>query len=875
MAVTPMMAQYLSVKEQYPNAILFFRLGDFYEMFYDDAKLVSRELELTLTRKNCGEPEPAPMCGIPYHSADAYIGRLVALGHKVVICEQTEDPATAKGLVRRDVVRVVTSGTLIESNLLQEGKNNYLCAIVWEPSAAAVCFVDVSTGDIDGTVLRSGDVLAHTINELASHGPSEILLSVPRDQLPELTSFITTRLNAALVDTLPEAFETESSSARIEKQFQKTPQELGLDDILLTRAVSALLYYISEAQKTDVSYIRAVRIYHTGQYVEIDATTRRSLEICETMRSREKKGSLLWVLDRTKTSMGARLLRRILDQPLCSIPAIQRRQEAVRFFVSDYALREEIGELLRGVSDLERLLTKVAYGSVNARDLRAIGVTLAQIPRLRTLLTLPPQDDEKIMRTSSSEIDAIVHRLDPLEELTELLSQALTDTPPILVREGGMIRDGWNDQVDKLREIIHSGTSYKDKMEAEEREKTGIRTLKIGYNRVFGYYIEVSNSFKDQVPAHYIRKQTLTGGERYITEELKKMESTILGASDKLQALEYELFCQIRSKTAEMTDRITQNALCLAQLDVYRSLAEVAAINNYICPEVDYSDIISIRGGRHPVVEQCVPGGTFVPNDTLLDHEHNRLLLITGPNMAGKSTYMRQVALIVLMAQIGSFVPAEDARIGIADKLFTRIGASDDLAAGQSTFMLEMQEVAGILRAATARSLILYDEIGRGTSTFDGMSIARAVAEYTLGKKIGARTLFATHYHELTALAEECDGVVNYSIAAKKRGDDLIFLRKILRGAADDSYGIEVAQLAGVPREVIRRAKQILQGLEERSEKLQAAIDAALPQEEKNEITLADLSAAQIQEKLKCLDVDTLSPREALDVLYELKRMVL
>jgi DNA mismatch repair protein MutS len=856
MAVTPMMRQYLDIKAQYEDSILFFRLGDFYEMFYEDAKLVSRELDLTLTGKDCGEEERAPMCGIPYHSADSYIAKLVSNGHKVVICEQTEDPATAKGLVRREVTRVITPGTIIDGGMLDDSRNNYLCA-VYIGAEIGAAFADVSTGEISATVLTGQNAMQKLFGELGTYTPREVLLSASD---PVLEEFITERLHAVIGDRDGKRFDIEEAKSRLLRQFGRTMHETGAENEPAVRAVGALTAYISETQCTDVSYIKNLNFYNEGQYLEIDINTRRSLELCETMRTKEKKGTLLWVLDRTVTAMGARLMRKWVEQPLLNVRAITGRQNAVAELYDNFMLREELSGLMRGVLDLERLMTRIVYGTAGAKDLRAVLQTIKLLPDIKGLLR----------DCKSSELCSIYENLDTLADIDDLLSRAIVDEPPFSVRDGGIIRQGYDADVDELNNIIHNGRSYIEKIESEEREKTGIRTLKIGYNRVFGYYIEVTKSNLADVPDRYIRKQTLSNCERFITQELKDMESTILGAADKAAALEYEIFCKIRERVAAQAVRVQTAAAMLAALDVYVSLAETARKNGYVRPEVDYGDTINIKDGRHPVVEQYVTDGYFVPNDTLLDTNHNRLILITGPNMAGKSTYMRQVALIVIMAQTGSFVPAKEARIGIVDRLFTRVGASDDLASGKSTFMLEMTEVAYILKNATRRSLIIYDEIGRGTSTFDGMSIARATAEYTLSKKIGAKTLFATHYHELTALEDEAEGVVNCNIAAKKKGDDIIFLRKIVRGAADDSYGIEVAKLAGIPNEIIRRSKEILRTLEAKSARINAAEPVTEPENEN--VTFEDFKTADIIKKLKNLEPELLSPIEALNILYELKK---
>ena len=859
--MTPMMEQYFEIKNKYKDYLLFYRLGDFYEMFFDDAILVSRELELTLTGRDCGEAERAPMCGVPFHSAEGYIGRLIAKGYRVAICEQTEDPALAKGLVKREVIRVITPGTLIESDLLEEGKNNYLCAIYVGENSTGVCFADVSTAEVHATSFDNASIETRLKNELGTYNPREILLNISASKVPWLAEYVGERLGAIFLDNQPHRFELEAARTLVGEQFDEETVLAVSSNHALTSSVGALLDYIREMQKCDVSYVKKLNVYNDGQYMELDINTRRNLELTEAMRSKDKKGTLLWVLDKTRTAPGARLLRQWIEHPLLNVKDIVRRQGAVEELFGNFMLREEIGELLSHVLDLERLVTRVVYGSANAKDLRAIASTISILPELRSLLE----------NCKSDELTSICGSLDMLGDVYSLISESIVDEPPFLLREGGIIREGYNRDVDYLRSVMADGKGWIEKVMLEEREKTGIKTLKIGYNKVFGYYIEVTRSLLDQVPDRYIRKQTLANCERYITQELKDMEATILGAADKVCTLEYELFQQVRADIADKSDRIRKVASLLSKVDVYLSLATVASRNKYVCPEVDMGSVITVKEGRHPVVEQFVKDTYFVPNDVMLDTDCNRLMLITGPNMAGKSTYMRQVALIVIMAQIGSFVPAEDARIGIADKVFTRVGASDDLASGQSTFMLEMNEVAYILKNATKRSLIIYDEIGRGTSTFDGMSIARAIVEYTAGKKIGAKTLFATHYHELTSLEDELDGVVNYNIAAKKRGDTITFLRKIVRGSTDDSYGIEVAKLAGVPNEVIKRAKEIL-AVVERSAKDLTLSDKDMTLLDDGQITLEDFAGDQILQELRAIDVNTLSPYEAMTFLYDLKK---
>jgi len=862
--MTPMMLQYFEIKNQYKDHLLFYRLGDFYEMFFDDAILASRELELTLTGRDCGEKERAPMCGVPYHSAEGYIGKLISKGYKVAICEQTEDPSTAKGLVRREVIRVITPGTVIETGLLQENKNNYICAIYIGDCEFGLCYADISTAQMYATSVRckENEMLSELSNALGTISPSEIIINLNRSAVPEFISFANDRLSALLSDAQSGRFELERAKYRMTECFGDSIYEDTLSDKPLVRAVGALLDYISDMQKSDIAGIRDLHIYSNSQYLEMDINTRRNLELTSNMRTKEKKGTLLWVMDKTKTSPGARMLRYWIEHPLLNAHDINRRQKAVEELFGNFMLRENISELLENVLDLERLITKIVYGTAGGKDLRAIASTVSILPELKQLLS----------SCKSPEIREIYEKLDTLKDVYSLIDESIDENPPFSVREGGIIRKGYNKDVDYLRSVMTDGRGWIDKIAAEEREATGIKTLKIGYNKVFGYYIEVTRSFIDQVPDRYIRKQTLANCERYITQELKDMEATVLGATDKVCSLEYDIFQDIRSRVAENSERIRAVAELIAKTDVYVSLAAVAARNKYVRPEVDASSVIEIKDGRHPVVEQFVKGEYFVPNDTTLDMNRNRIMLITGPNMAGKSTYMRQVALIVLMAQIGSFVPANDARIGIVDKIFTRVGASDDLASGQSTFMLEMNEVAYILKNATNKSLIIYDEVGRGTSTFDGMSIARAIVEHTHDKKIGAKTLFATHYHELTVLENELDGVVNYNIAAKKRGDNITFLRKIVKGSTDDSYGIEVAKLAGVPNEVIKRAKEILSIVEKTAKSLKTSDKDILPENDDSVITMDDLIHEQVIEELRAVDINALSPYEAITLLYNLQK---
>ncbi len=865
--MTPMMQQYFEIKDKYREYILMYRLGDFYEMFFDDAKVASHELELTLTGRDCGEAERAPMCGVPYHAVEGYIGKLVGKGYKVAICEQLEDPAAAKGIVKRDVVRMITPGTLTESSLLDEKKNNYICSVFAENEKIGAAFADISTGHVAATSFEGEHRMTQLIGELGAYAPREIVLNMSSAEIPLVAEFLTDRLQAVLNQNQDFRFEAEAASERVHAHFVNLPGEFeNIYDPAL-RAAGGLLSYVEETQKNNLGNLGALNYYKNGQYLEIDVNTRRNLELCETMRRAEKKGTLLWVLDKTKTAAGARLLRKFIDQPLKNPYHINRRQAAVAELYDSVIERGELSAALSGVLDLERLITRIVYGTANARDLRAVAQTAMKIPAVKAQLA----------SFGSEELSGVYTELDTLSDLCELISAAIVDEPPFSVREGGFIRKGFHADVDMFNEIEQNSRGWIEKIEETERELTGIKNLKIGYNRVFGYYIEVSKSNIGAVPDRYIRKQTLANGERYFTQELKDMESQVLGAGEKRVALEYQLFCELRMRVAENVHRVQKTAYLLAKLDVYCSLAEVASRNGYCRPEVGYGDVISIKDGRHPVVEQCAKDSFFVPNDTELDGKSNRFMLITGPNMAGKSTYMRQVALICIMAQIGSFVPAREARISVLDKVFTRVGASDDLAMGQSTFMLEMSEVAYILANATKQSLIIYDEIGRGTSTFDGMSIARAVAEYTLGKDIGAKTLFATHYHELTTLEADAQGVVNYHIAAKKRGDGITFLRKIVRGAADDSYGIEVAQLAGVPNAVTKRAKEILASLEDGKQpesKNCPAKEKENPSETEGMMSFESFIQADVCEKLKKTDINTISPLEALNLVFELKKML-
>lgn len=859
-----MMQQYFEIKEKYKEYILMYRLGDFYEMFFDDAKIAAKELELVLTGRDCGEEERAPMCGVPYHAVDGYIGKLVSHGYKVAICEQMEDPSLAKGIVKRDVVRIITPGTLTESSLLDEKKNNYICAVYLGDGAVGVSFADISTGSLSATEFSGSDMMSRLFGEMGVYAPREVVINTAASGLGEIETFLRERLGCTINENQEARFSGEDAKREVLSRFagEAVPAEFNDENDPALKAVGALISYALETQKNDLSNLRSLNFYREGQYLEMDINTRRNLETCESQRRGEKHGTLLWVLDRTKTAAGARLLKNYIDFPLSNPYGINRRQSAVAELCGDVVLRGELENALKGVLDLERIMTRVVYGSAGGRDLRALAQTTEKLPQIKGLLS----------SCECEELASMFSELDTLSDVTETINAAIVDDPPFSVREGGIIRDGYNADIDYLRSVISDSKGWIERIEEAEKKATGIKTLKVGYNRVFGYYIEVSKSFIGNVPERFIRKQTLANGERYITQELKDMESQMLGASDKITALEYQLFTEVRLKIAENVHRIQKTAFILAKLDVYRSLAEVACRNGYCRPEITYGDEIIIKDGRHPVVEQFAKDSYFVPNDTNLDGGKNRFMLITGPNMAGKSTYMRQTALICLMAQIGSFVPAREARIGVIDKLFTRVGASDDLAMGQSTFMLEMSEVAYILSHATKRSLIIYDEIGRGTSTFDGMSIARAVAEYTLGKKVGAKTLFATHYHELTGMESEFEGIVNYNIAAKKKGDDIVFLRKIVRGAADDSYGIEVAKLAGVPKEVTKRAKEILETLEAGG--IQKKERTTEPSDDDFALSFDNISESEVAEKLRAVDINTLTPLEAINLIYELKKML-
>ena len=863
--LTPMMKQYMEIKEQNPDCILFFRLGDFYEMFNEDAKLASKELDLTLTTRDRSKSaeDRTPMCGVPYHSCESYIGRLVARGYKVAICEQMEDPALAKGLVKRDITRIITPGTVTESSMLEEGKNNYIACTVGAGSDWGVAFCDVSTGVFYATDGRGGGALEKIINELGRFSPAEVLLGGEAADSQELMTVLKERIGCCVQTGAPRLFDRVGDSQAVLSQFgAEDLTELGLGESpAALMACGGLIQYLWEIEKSDLCHINHLEYYVSGQFMELDLTARRNLELTETLRNQEKRGSLLWVIDKTKTALGGRMLRSWLEKPLLNPVKIQKRSGAVRELVDKDMERQELQLTLRDISDMERSMGRIVAGTANARDLLSMGRSMEVLPQLKAQLAA----------MTTPMLSSLCQELDTLEDLCAELQRAIVEEPPFTVREGGMIADGYDEELDRLRDIMSGGKGTLASIEAAEREKTGIPKLKVGYNRVFGYYIEISKTYKGQVPEDYIRKQTLANCERYITQELKELESTILGAQDRIVALEYEIFTRLRGVLAEQAPRVQAACNVVATADVLCALAEVAANYGYVQPEVDLSDEIHIVDGRHPVVERVLKDALFVPNDTVLGTPDNRVSIITGPNMAGKSTYMRQVALIVLLAQIGSFVPARSARIGICDRVFTRIGASDDLASGQSTFMVEMTEVAEIMQHATARSLLILDEIGRGTSTFDGMAIARAVLEYCASpKKLGAKVLFATHYHELTAMEMEIQGLKNYNIAVKKRGEDVIFLRKIVPGAADDSFGIEVARLAGIPDKVVSRARQILKELESGGA---AAPAPKVQSQEQEQVSFLDVGGSQIAQRLRDITIETLTPIEALNILFELKKM--
>ena len=861
--LSPMMEQYFRIKEQHKDHILFYRLGDFYEMFYDDAILASKELELTLTGRDCGQEERAPMCGVPYHSCEGYIARLIKKGYKVAICEQMEDPRLAKGVVKREVIRVVTPGTLVETSMLDEGQNNFIASICPEGDQYGLAVADISTGEIHAAQFTDPDD-STLKNELSRFAPNEIVFHPAFLDKKEMAEFIRNRLSCCAECLREEQYDFSEAQRRALEQFGKSDlSELSLDQRpLAVQAIGGLLDYLTETQMNGVDRLVSLDLYSESQFMALDLTARRNLELTETMRTGEKKGTLLWVLDRTRTAMGKRLIRQYVEQPLLSPAVIGRRLDAVDELYQDTMLRDTVRERLGGIYDMERLMTKIVFGNCTPRDVRTFGAAIAALPALRSCLE----------GTKSRFLREIYQEMDELTDIADRIGRAIVDDPPITLKDGFVIRDGYSAELDEVRSLVTGSREYLAGIESRERERTGIKNLRIGYNKVFGYYIEVTKSNLELVPADYIRKQTLSTGERYITEELKDLEGRILTASEKMLTMESELFRELREFISGHLFRIQRTAGAVARLDVFASFAESAMQNGYVRPMVDLSGVIRIEDGRHPVVEQLLDGGQFVANSLYLDRGENTVAIITGPNMAGKSTYMRQCALIVLMAQIGCFVPARSASIGIVDGIYTRVGASDDLATGQSTFMVEMNEVADILKNATRDSLLILDEIGRGTSTYDGMSIARAVIEYIADKKkLGAKTLFATHYHELTVLEDSIVGIRNFNIACRKRGEEIIFLRKIVPGGADESYGIEVSKLAGIPDEIIRRAFEILGALESGNPVNERRSRQPRKPAAEDQLTLAAYEKSPVERELEKIDVDSLSPREALTRLYELK----
>lgn len=859
--LTPMMKQYLEIKEKNQDCILFFRLGDFYEMFGEDAKTAAQELDIVLTTRDRNKENPedrTPMCGVPYHSSEAYIARLIAKGYKVAICEQMEDPALAKGLVERDIVRIITPGTLMETSMLDEGKSNYLCSVAMDKGTAAICFAELSTGEISVTEFKAAET-GHIMNEISAYIPSEAILDANAWENEELRAFLKNRMEC-MTQKKSELFEPDSCRELVKTQFPGQIEENLLLSTAAITAVGGLLRYMIDTQKTDLSHINTLRINTDEEYMELDLQTLRSLELVSSIRAQEKKGSLLWVLDKTKTAMGRRMIRSWVLRPLLSPVRIVRRQAAVKEMYDDTVCRGELTEAMRQIGDMERLIGKIVYGTANGRDMRALWASLCNVPKVAELIS--EKSSVKLRELAGMDI---------LEDIRELIDKTICEDPPFSIREAGFIKEGFDNRVDYLRNLLNNSNDALAGIEAREKERTG-KKLKVGYNKVFGYYIEIPRSMSEDVPDDYIRKQTLTNCERFITQELKELETALLNAKDNLADLEYRLFSKLREEISQQVVRVQNTAAKIAETDVLCSFAEVAAKNNYCMPEVDLSGTIEIRDGRHPVVEAMQREALFVPNDVFLNLTTDRTAIITGPNMAGKSTYMRQTALITLMAQMGSFVPARSARIGVVDRVFTRIGASDDLSAGMSTFMVEMTEVADILSNATSQSLIILDEIGRGTSTYDGMAIAKAVLEFCADKKtLGAKTMFATHYHELTSMEIDGNGIKNYSITAKKRGNDIIFLRKIISGGADDSYGIEVAGLAGVPESVVKRAKAVLKELETEPGY------SALKQESRHDeeqISFVDVAGNEVAEILKATDINTITPIEAMNLLYELKKRV-
>ena len=862
---SPMMQHYLQTKEEYKDCILFYRLGDFYEMFFDDAINVSRELELTLTGKDCGQAERAPMCGIPYHAAETYISRLISKGYKVAICEQLEDPKKAKGIVKRDVIRVVTPGTVMESNLLEEKKNNYLMCIYKSGIFYGVTVCDISTGDFRTTQIKDNNNFALLMDEISRYSPAELIVNPMMYECSEEIEKIRTRFDVYITKLEEEEFAKNEDTTAIAYNLVNDNDDKvdSFDGMELCRfSTNAMIRYLQDTQKTNLDHINKLVIYNVTKYMSLDINARRNLEITEKLRDKSKKGTLLWVLDKTATAMGGRMLRRWLSDPLVDDVQINKRLNAVEELKNNIILRGDITEALKKVYDIERLAGKIAYGSVNGRELISLKNSASQLPEIKGILS----------NTNSKLLKELFESLDDLQDIYKLIDDTIIDEPPISTKEGGLIKLGYNEEIDKLKTATTDGKKWLIELEAKEKEETGIKNLKVGYNKVFGYYIEVSKSNVGLVPDRYIRKQTLTTGERYITEELKNLENQILGAEERVIQIEYNVFVEVREKIERQLQRIQKTANVISILDVLCSFANVAEDQGYVKPEVDNSGIIDIKDGRHPVIEKILPSGSFVQNDTYLDKEENRLSIITGPNMAGKSTYMRQVALITLMAQCGSFVPASSAHIGVVDKIFTRVGASDDLSMGQSTFMVEMMEVATILKEATANSLVILDEIGRGTSTYDGLSIAWAVAEYISdSEKCGAKTLFATHYHELTKLEDKLEGVKNYSIAVKEKGEDVIFLRKIIPGGTDESYGVHVAKLAGVPQVVTKRANEILKSLERKSALGEKQQEKENKQVASGQLDLYNYKLAEIAHEIDKINVNELTPIDALNAIVKIK----
>ncbi len=862
---SPMMQNYLQTKEQYKDCLLFYRLGDFYEMFFDDAITASRELEITLTGRACGMEEKAPMCGVPYHAADIYISRLIAKGYKVAICEQLEDPKTAKGIVKRDVIRVVTPGTVIDSNMLDEKKNNYIMSIYKSGLYYGIAICDISTGDFYASEIKlKEENFEKLLDEYVRFSPSEIVVNVAMGEAEKDLEKMTDRLRCFISRKNDDIFNNDKDMLlKLYKITDSDDREKeDIESELIVRAVCGLLNYFTETQKIKLEHINKIEIYEVQKYMALDINTRRSLELTERMRDKSKVGTLMWVLDKTSTSMGGRLLRRWINDPLLELSEIRARLEAVSELKSNIMLRGEVVEELSKVYDIERLAGKVAFGSINAREMNSLKNSLEHMPALKS----------NLKNVSSGLLKKLYENLDELQDIAKLIDSAIVEDPPISVKEGGIIKKGYSKELDEYKSASTDGKNWIIALEAKEREKTGIKNLKVGYTKIFGYYIEVSKSLTNQVPQdRYIRKQTLTTGERYITEELKQMEDKILGAEERAVSLEYEEFVKIRNKIAQSITRLQTTSNIVANVDVLCSLSQVAEDNNYVCPEVTTNGIIDIKNGRHPVIEKMIESGSFVQNDTYLDRGASRLAIITGPNMAGKSTYMRQVALISIMAQIGSFVPADSATIGIVDKIFTRVGAQDDLSSGQSTFMVEMMEVSNILKNATPSSLVILDEIGRGTSTYDGLSIAWAVAEYIADKsKLGCKTLFATHYHELIDLANKVDGIRNLSVAVKEKGEDIIFLRKIVEGGTDESYGIHVARLAGVPKQVLQRAYKILESLEKDGKKIVVNEKEDKKQVE-GQVDFFNFKLDEIARELDKVNLNELTPVDALNTLVRMK----